>query len=95
MLRNASGDLKKFAKGVVNRVKNGPPSGVPKLNLQRVTEARNEVTQPWMCPGCHEHHPARWAVCPENPTILRPHNGLWWLERRGGLQKWGLVEKSQ
>ena len=44
MLRNASGDLKKFAKGVVNRVKNGPPSGVPKLNLQRVTEARNEVT---------------------------------------------------
>ena len=83
MLRNASSDLKKFAKGVVNRVKNGPPSGVPKLNLQRITETRNEapVTQPWICPGCHEHHPARWAVCPENPTILRPHNGSWWLER--------------
>jgi hypothetical protein len=26
----------------------------------------------WMCPKCNEQHPAKWAVCPEHPSILRP-----------------------
>jgi len=26
----------------------------------------------WMCPKCNEEHPAKWAVCPENPTTLKP-----------------------
>ena len=26
----------------------------------------------WICPKCNEHHSARWVVCPETPTILRP-----------------------
>jgi hypothetical protein len=26
----------------------------------------------WICPKCNEHHSARWVVCPEHPTILRP-----------------------